>query len=66
MFVQNLPESIVKDEQLFKFFSQFGWVKNAKAFITEVGKDETTGQPIYKGKGVGFVCFETEIGAAIV
>jgi RNA recognition motif-containing protein len=64
--VKNLPETLIKDEDLKNFFSKFGPVKNAKVFVQETGDKDPIGNPILKGKGFGFVCFETQISAALV
>lgn len=59
LYVKNLPIDVLKDEELKKFFSQFGLVKNARVYIEETGEKDPVGNPIFKGKGYGFVCFES-------
>jgi len=66
LYVKNLPETLVKDEDLKKFFEKFGRVKNAKVFVQDTGMKDAIQNPILKGKGFGFVCFETQISAALV
>ena len=63
LYVKNLPPDVIKDEELEKFFSQFGKVKNARVYIYETEEKDPIGNPIYKGKGYGFVCFESQLVA---
>lgn len=68
MFVQNIPEEIIDDHQLFDFFNGLeeskGKVKNAK-ILTKTIKD-ANGVEQKRGTGVGFVSFETQISATQV
>jgi len=41
-------------------------VKNAKVFIYDTQETDPVGNPIYFGKGTGFVCFESQHVAAQV
>lgn len=68
LFVQNIPEEIIDDHQLFDFFNGLeeskGKVKNAK-ILTKTIKD-ANGVEQKRGTGVGFVSFETQISATQV
>ena len=59
LYVKNLPIDVIKDDELFKFFSKFAKVKNARVYIQETEEKDPVGNPIFKGKGYGFVCFES-------
>lgn len=60
LYVRGIPKNIIKDEELKKFFEQFGKVKNAKVYVQETGEKDPIGNPIFEGKQFGFVCFETQ------
>jgi RNA recognition motif-containing protein len=74
LYVKNLPDYLIKDEELKKFFEdkikdlegKRGRVMNARVYTQETGEKDQIGNPIIKGKGYGFVCFESMIVAAKV
>jgi RNA recognition motif-containing protein len=59
LYVKNLSENLIKDDDLKKYFEQFGKVKNAKVYLIDTLEKDPIGNPIMKGKGYGFVCFES-------
>lgn len=61
--MKNLPPDLIKDEELAEFFSKFGKVKNARVYIYDTEEKDQIGNPIFKGKGYGFVCFESQLDA---
>lgn len=66
LYIKGLSELLIKDDDLKKFFEQFGKVKNAKVYLQDTGEKDPIGNPIMKGKGYGFVCFESQLAAAQV
>lgn len=65
LYVRGIPKSVIKDEELKKFFEQVLpgekiKVKNAKVYIQDTGDKDPIGNPIFEGKQFGFVCFETQ------
>lgn len=66
--MKNIHPDIILDSDLEKFFKKFPnvKVKNAKVYIYDSGEWDPIGNPVYKGKGYGFVCFETQLAAEIV
>lgn len=46
LHVKGLDPNLIKDEDLKKFFEQFGKVKNAKVFIKDTGEKDQIGNPI--------------------
>lgn len=66
LYVKGLPDSLTRDDELKKFFERFGKVKNAKVYIMDTGEKDLIGNPVFKGKGYGFVCYENQKDAATV
>jgi len=52
LYIRNFDKD-VGEEDLHKFFSTFGTVKNVKIMVTDMGNG------IKESKGFGFVCFDS-------
>ncbi len=63
LYVRGLPDSLIRDDELKKYFEKFGKVKNAKVYVYDTDEKDPIGNPIFKGKGYGFVCFESQTAA---
>ena len=64
LYVKNIHPDVITDEELEKFFSKFGKVTNARVYIYETEETDPIGNPVFKGKGYGFVCFESQLVAS--